>query len=52
MTILVSIILVAVTTVALTMLEFKKMAWTSRIILIAQYAAIVMMILSWLGISF
>lgn len=47
-----TIILFAVTTVALTMLEFKKMAWTSRIFLVAQYAAIVLMILSWLGINF
>ncbi len=49
---LITIILFAVTTVALTMLEFKKMVWTSRIFLIAQYAAIIIMVLSWLGISF
>ena len=48
----ITIFLFSLTTVALTLLEFKKMAWTSRIFLIAQYAAIAMMVLSWLGISF
>jgi len=33
-------------------MEFKKMALISRIFLLIQFAAILMMVIAWLGISF
>lgn len=48
----VAIILLAVTTVALFVLDFKKMTWTSRSFLLIQFCAIILLVFAFLGISF
>ena len=47
-----AITLFAVCTVALFVLEFKKMGWASRTFLLTQFVAIILMVFAWLGISF
>jgi hypothetical protein len=44
--------LYALSSFILLFLEFKKMALVSRIFLLIQFAALLMMVVAWLGISF
>ena len=44
--------LYALSSFAIPFMEFKKMALVSRIFLLIQFAALFMMVVAWLGISF
>jgi len=44
--------LYALSSFAILFMEFKKMALVSRIFLLSQFAALFMMVVAWLGISF
>ena len=47
-----SIGLYALSSVVILFMEFRKMVLVSRIFLLIQFAALFMMVVAWLGISF
>lgn len=48
----VAIGLYALSSFVILLMEFKKMVLVSRIFLLIQFAALFMMVVAWLGISF